>query len=107
MSQPDSSKTDHRFLSYGRIYSIAGIWGILIGCLTFAAGPITALSGNSLIAAAQMGLVNLLLPGLFASAVTGYFGPGALINALLHFILCLVVLLLLRKIIRRSQRVRD
>ena len=107
MSQPYSSETDHRFLSYGRIYSIAGIWGILFGCLTFAAGPITALSGNSLIAAAQMGLAILLLPGLFASAVTGYFGPAALINALLHSILCWVVLLLLRRIIGRRQRVRN
>jgi uncharacterized membrane protein YfcA len=59
-----------------------------MGGLTFAAGPITALSANPVLAAPQIVLGVLLMPGLFVAAMCGFFLPGALLNAVFHFGLC-------------------
>lgn len=105
MSEPEPREASERLLNYDRIYTIAGIWGIALGCLTFAAGSITTLSGNSLMAMIQEGLILLIAPGLYAAAVTGSFVPGALINAIFHFILCWLVLLLMRRLTRKDRGV--
>jgi hypothetical protein len=70
---------------------IAAAWGVLIGVLTFAVGPISAISQNSILGVAQEFLMILLLPGLIgAGAVSGnihafFLAPGAVINAIFHF----------------------
>jgi hypothetical protein len=70
----------------------AAAWAILIGALTFAAGPLTALSGHKVIAAIQLVLTYLMLPGLFVAAEVGSLGPAAVVNALIHFGICFFVL---------------
>lgn len=48
--------------------SIAVFWGLLIGGLTFAAGPLTSLSDHAAIAAIQIILTCLMTPGLIVAA---------------------------------------
>jgi hypothetical protein len=66
-------------------------WGLLIGGITFFVGPVAMPSYNPIIQVAKAGLMILLLPGLIGgSAFSGnihafYLGPGALVNALVHF----------------------
>jgi hypothetical protein len=71
---------------------IAAAWGMLIGGLTFAAGPIAWLSGHAVIAAIQTVLTYLMLPGLIVAAGVGSLGPAAVVNALIHFGLCFIAL---------------
>jgi hypothetical protein len=71
---------------------IAAAWGILIGGLTFAAGPIAWLSSHAVIAALQTVLTYLILPGLIDAAGVGSLGPAAVVNALIHFGLCFIAL---------------
>ena len=74
--------------------AVSMAWGMAIGCLTFAAGPIGWASANPIIAAVQWVLLILILPGIIGGgAVSGsmhtvFLGVGAVINALLHFGLC-------------------
>ncbi len=68
--------------------TVSMAWGLVIGALTFAAGPIGWTSTNPIIAALQWVLLILISPGLIGSAATGFLGIGAVINALLHFGLC-------------------
>jgi hypothetical protein len=70
----------------------AAAWAILIGALTFEAGPLTALSDHEVIAAIQLVLTYLMLPGLFVAAEVGSLGPAAVVNALIHFGICFFVL---------------
>jgi len=62
---------------------IAAVWGILIGSLIFAAGPIAWLSVHTVIAAIQTVLMYLMLPGLIVADGVGSLGPGAVVNALI------------------------
>ena len=64
---------------------VAAAWAILVGALTFAAGPLTALSDHKVVAAIQLVLTYLMLPGLLVAAGVGSLGPGAVVNALIHF----------------------
>jgi hypothetical protein len=76
---------------------IAAIWGLLMGGLTFAAGPLSWISANKIVGAVQVVLVYLLAPGLLVAGMTGSFVPGAVANGLFHFGLCrLVVQFLVR-----------
>lgn len=84
---------------------IAAAWGMLIGGLTFAAGPIAWLSNHAVLAAIQTVLTYLMLPGLIVAAAVGSFGPAAVINALIHFGLCFIVLRFLPPF--RKKPVRD
>lgn len=73
---------------------ISMIWGTLFGGLTFAVGSIASLSANMIVAAMQIVIMFLLLPGIIgAGAISGNIhayslGPGAIINALVNFGLC-------------------
>ena len=71
---------------------IAGGWGVLIGALTFAAGPLTAISDHAAVAVVQMVLVCLMIPGLFVASEVGSLIPAAATNALIHFGVCFLVL---------------
>jgi hypothetical protein len=68
-----------------RRYFVAVAWGVLMGCLTFAAGPLAWLSANPIIAAIQWALTVLLIPGLLCAAMIGSLIPGAFVNAVFHF----------------------
>lgn len=74
----------------------AAVWGTLIGLLTFSAGPIAKLSDQTVIAAIQIVLTCIMLPGLFVAARVGSFGPAALINAVFHFGVCYFALRFVR-----------
>ena len=69
-------------------------WGIAIGCLTFAAGPISWTSANPIIAGVQWALLILIMPGIIGGGAVGgsmhtiFLGVAAPINALLHFGMC-------------------
>ena len=73
---------------------ISMIWGTLFGGLTFAVGSIASLSANMIVAAMQIVIMFLLLPGIIgAGAISGNIhayslGSGAIINALVNFGLC-------------------
>src|SRR5215472_12374759 len=75
-------------------FRIAVGWGLLIGSLTFVVGPISTISDNVILGAAQKTLMILLLPGLIGAGAIGgnmhafSLAPGALINALINFCLC-------------------
>ena len=56
---------------------VAAAWAILVGALTFAAGPLTALSDHKVVAAIQLVLTYLMLPGLLVAAGVGSLGPGS------------------------------
>lgn len=73
-------------------YNVSVVWALLMGGLTFAAGPITALSANPVVAAPQIALGALLMPGLLVAAMCGFFLPGALVNAAFHYGLCWLLL---------------
>jgi len=64
----------------------------LIGALTFAAGPLTSSSDHAAIAAVQMFLTYMIVPGLMVAALVGSLGPAAVINALIHFGVCFFAL---------------
>jgi hypothetical protein len=72
--------------------SIAVVWGVLMGGLTFAAGPLAVLSEHTVVATVQTILTYLLIPGLIVAAAVGSLIPAAGINALIHFALCFFVL---------------
>lgn len=84
---------------------IAAGWGLLIGSLTFAVGPISSISANPILGTAQVVLMVLLLPGLIgAGAISGnmhafYLAPGALINAFFNFGLSWFLLALVGRLI--------
>jgi hypothetical protein len=47
-------------------------WALVVGCLTFAVGPLSSLSDSKIIALGQQFLMALLLPGLIGSGlITG------------------------------------
>jgi hypothetical protein len=71
---------------------VAAAWAILIGALTFAAGPLAAISDHKVIAAIQLVLTYIMLPGLLVAAEVGSLGPAAVVNALIHFGICFFVL---------------
>jgi hypothetical protein len=71
---------------------IAAVWGALMGVLTFAAGPLAWTSPHMVIAAIQIVLTYMLVPGLIVAAGVGPLGPAALINALVHFGICFLAL---------------
>jgi hypothetical protein len=71
---------------------VAAAWAILFGALTFAAGPIASLSTHPGIATIQLVLAYIMLPGLLVAAGVGSLGPGAVVNALIHFGVCFFVL---------------
>jgi uncharacterized membrane protein SpoIIM required for sporulation len=52
-------------------FLIAATWGILIGALTFAAGPLAGSSNHAAIAAVQMFLTSMIVPGLVVAALIG------------------------------------
>jgi hypothetical protein len=72
-------------------YNVSMAWGMAIGALTFAAGPIGWTSANPIIAAFQWVLTMLMVPGLIGAAFIGSLGVGAIINVLFHFGLCWVL----------------
>jgi hypothetical protein len=72
--------------------SIAAVWGTLMGILTFAAGPLAWTSPHLAIAAIQIALTYMLVPGLIVAAAAGSLLPAALVNALVHFGVCFLVL---------------
>lgn len=77
-----------------------------MGCLTLAAGPLTSLSANPMIAAIQWVLTMLLIPGLLCAAMVGFLIPGAFINAAFHLGISWLVLALvsrLRKNVRAGR----
>jgi tetratricopeptide (TPR) repeat protein len=84
---------------------VAAGWGLLIGSLTFAVGPISSISENPILGIAQEVLMVLLLPGLIgAGAISGnihafYLAPGALINALFNFGLSWLLLAVVGRLI--------
>jgi hypothetical protein len=82
LSAEDTPSEDSR--KEGR-YLVAVAWGVLMGGLTFAAGPLAWLSANPVIAAGQSMMTMLLFPGLLCAAVVGSLIPAAAINALLQF----------------------
>jgi len=84
-------------------FNLAAVWALLMGGLTFAAGPLSSISANPVIGALQTVLVVLLTPGLFVSAMCGFFLPGALLNAVLHFGLCWILLRLFLKSPKRRE----
>lgn len=73
---------------------IAVFWGALLGGLTFSVGTISTISANPIIGAVQILLMTLIVPGLIGSmAFVGNAHafsllPGAVINGLLHFVAC-------------------
>jgi len=71
---------------------VATSGGLLLGALTFAAGPLAWLSDHAAIAFIQAVLTYLLVPGLIVAAAVGSLVPAAVINALLHFAICFFVL---------------
>jgi hypothetical protein len=71
---------------------VAAVWATLIGALTFAAGPLAMLSDHKLVAAVQIVLTSILLPGLILAAEVGSLGPAASVNAVIHFGICFFVL---------------
>jgi hypothetical protein len=71
---------------------VAAAWATLIGALTFAAGPLAVLSDHKLIATIQTALTYIMLPGLIVAAEVGSLGPAAVVNALIHFVICFFVL---------------
>jgi hypothetical protein len=71
---------------------VAVAWAIFIGAFTFAAGPLAALSDHKVIAAVQLVLTFIMLPGLLVAAEVGSLGPAAIVNALIHFGICFFVL---------------
>jgi hypothetical protein len=81
---------------------VAAAWAILIGALTFAAGPLSALSGHKLIAAIQVAVTYIMLPGLVVAAAVGSLGPAAVVNALIHFGICFFLLRFLPTFRRRA-----
>jgi hypothetical protein len=96
-AEDNSSEDSHRELRF----FVAVTWGMLMGGLTFAAGPISALSVNSLIASIQWALTALLTPGLVCAAIVGSLGPAAAINALFHFCVGWLLLALVARLKRK------
>lgn len=47
---------------------IATLWGVLIGSLTFAAGPIAWTSSHAVVAAIQYALTLFMIPGYLSQA---------------------------------------
>jgi hypothetical protein len=82
---PDQGKMNTRLL-------IAAVWGILMGILTLAAGPLSVISPQFVIAAIQISLTYMLFPGLIVAAEVGSLVPAAVINALVHFGICYLAL---------------
>lgn len=80
---------------------IAAGWGLLLGSLTFAVGPISTISQKPILGAIQKFLMISLLPGLIGAGAVGGnmrafpLAPGALINALLNFCSSWLVLALI------------
>ncbi len=64
---------------------IAVAWGVVVGVLTFAAGPIAWLSVHPAIAFIQIVFTYLMIPGLIVAAGVGSLVPAAAINGLIHF----------------------
>jgi hypothetical protein len=81
---------------------VAAVWAITIGALTFAAGPLAAPSSHKAIAAIQLVLTCIMLPGLFVAAEVGSLGPASVVNALIHFGICFFVLRFLPPFRRRT-----
>jgi hypothetical protein len=82
---------------------IALAWGVALGCLTFEAGPLAVEPANEMIAAIQIALTFLLLPGLLCAAMVGSLFSAAIINGAVQFGLGWVVLWILTR--ARSGRV--
>ena len=91
-------------------YNVSMAWGVAIGALTFAAGPIGLASANPIIAAIQWVLLMLIVPGIIGGAVisggahTVFLGVGAVINALFHFGLCWVLFSLFSRFRGRAKK---
>jgi tetratricopeptide (TPR) repeat protein len=91
MTQPEPQELANKSSGKQIRLRIAIGWGLLIGSLTFAVGPISSISENPILGIAQRLLMILLLPGLIgAGAISGNMhafdlAPGALINALFNF----------------------
>jgi hypothetical protein len=71
---------------------VAAAWAILVGAFTFAAGPLASLSDHKVIAAFQIAMTYIMLPGLFVAAEVGSLGPAAVVNALIQFGICFFAL---------------
>ena len=84
-------------------FFVAVAWGVLMGCLTFAAGPLASLSANPIIETIQSALTMLLIPGLICAAMVGSLGPAAVLNALFHFGICRLLLALLARFGRKAR----
>ncbi len=78
-------------------YEVAAAWGIFVGVMTLAAGPIEGWSSNPILGAVKAALTILMLPGLIASAIAGYLAVGAFINFIFHFGASWLLLFLLAK----------
>jgi len=83
---------------------ISACWAIAIGGLTFAVGSLSLRSEHTTLAALQALLMVLIMPGLLGAA--GLAGnshafalaPAAVINALLQFGVCSVLILSFRHV---------
>jgi len=84
-------------------YFVAVAWGLLMGGLTFAAGPLAWSSANPVIAALQFALTMLLLPGLYCAATGGSLVPGAFVNGLFHLGAAWLVLTIIARVRRRAK----
>jgi hypothetical protein len=100
-----NSETFDQNLQKERRLFFAAVWGVIMGCLTFAAGPLTSFSANPIIAAIQFIFTMLLIPGLFCAAMVGSLGPAALVNALFHFGIIWLLLALIARL-RGKAKVR-
>jgi hypothetical protein len=100
LSFADTSNEDSR--RERRLFA-AVAWGVLMGCLTFAAGPLAWGSANPIIDAMQFALTMLLIPGLLCAAMVGSLFPGAVINALFHFGVSWLLLTLLARFTRNAR----
>ena len=82
---------------------IAALWSIAIGGMTFAVGPLSLRSEHSALAAIQVVLMALIVPGLLgAAAIAGNahafpLAPAAAINALVQFGACLLLIFCIRR----------
>ena len=84
-------------------YFVAVAWGLFMGGLTFAAGPLAMLSANPVIAAIQFAFTTLLFPGLLCAAMVGSLVPAAFINGFLNLGLSWLVITLFAGLRRRAK----
>lgn len=94
MANPGPSKAASATPQKRLRLQIAMAWGVLLGSLTFAVGPLSTISSNPLLGSIQKVLMVFLFPGLIGAMAFGgnvhafSLLPGAIINALFHFSAC-------------------